>query len=112
MINFLKLPLELLFLITDDIDSLIQYLINLDLFGFITAIYVTRMGQVFYAFLMLFVTVTLYARTKNLAYLILVWLVVGGLGFAVSAPLISPLATLLTVLAITVLILKLYWRHH
>ena len=91
----------------NDVDLLLQYFLNGDLLGFLTASYTTRIGQNFYAIIALILSVPLYNRTQNVMYCAVVWLLLGGL-FIVAMPLVSPVAVLLIVLAISVILLKLF----
>lgn len=91
----------------NDVELLLQYLLAGDLLGFLTGCFVTRIGQNFYAIIALILSVPLYNRTQNVMYCAVVWLLLGGL-FIVAMPLVSPVATLLIVLAISVILLKLF----
>lgn len=97
-------------LMVDDIDLLWEYLTNLDFIGFITACYTTRLGEAFYAILMLMVSMVIFIRSKNLTYCIILWLLVGSLGFLVAVPQISSVAVMLMVLGIVGLIYKLVFK--
>jgi len=59
--------------------TLLQYLLNGDLIGFINAIYISLIGELFYGLIVLMVTVPIYIRTQSLGYVCIVWLLVGAL---------------------------------
>jgi len=90
----------------DDIDLLLAYLANLDLLGFVVACYTTRIGEAFYALIMFTFSVIIYNRTQNLMYCIILWLLVGTLGFVAAAPSISAFAVFLVVMGCLTLILR------
>ncbi len=94
----------------DDVDQIWVYLTNLDLLGFITACYTTRIGEFFYGFIMLVVMVAIYLRTESLTYCIIVSLLIGSLGFFVAAPSISTIATILIVLGLIGLFYKIIFE--
>lgn len=91
----------------NDVDLLMQYLINGDLLGFLVACFTTRMGQSFYAFIAFIVSVPLYNRTQTVIFPVVLWLLLGGL-FFIAMPMISPVAVLLVIVAITVVMLRLF----
>jgi len=93
--------------LTNDVDLLMQYLLNGDLLGFLTATFTTRIGQNFYGILSLIVSVPLYNRTQNVMYCVVLWMLLGTL-FITAMPIVSPIAVFLVVLAITVALLKLF----
>jgi len=98
--------LHILATMVDDIDLLLAYLTNLDLIGFVTACYTTRIGEAFYALVLFTISLTIYLRTQNLMYCIVLWLLVGTLGFMAAAPSISTFAVFLVVIGIITLILR------
>ena len=104
-ITFVAQTLDLLG--NGDIDLLTQYLLAGDLLGFLVACYTTRIGQVFYAILALIITVPLAIRTNSIAYVAIVWIILGGL-FQVAMPVVSPVAVLLIILGVASLLYKLF----
>jgi len=95
--------------IIDDVDFLMLYLTNLDFIGFFVACYTTRIGEAFYALVMLAFSIVLYNRTESLPLCCIMWLLVGSLGFLAAAPVISPFAVVLMSLGIIGLIYRTIW---
>lgn len=107
--SFSTLPTIVDFGIGGDISLLLTYLLAGDLAGFIIACYTTRIGQLFYAILVLCFTVPLAIRTQSITYVAIVWLIL-GIFFIPAVPLISPAAVLLLILGIGGLIYRVYTR--
>jgi len=80
-------------MITVFADQLIQYLLEGDLLGFVTACYTSRIGEGFYVIIMLGVFGVVYNRTKSLAVCGILWLLVGG-ALIYTMPIVSPIAVI------------------
>jgi len=59
-------------------DPLIQHLQQGNLLAFITGLYTRVLGTLFYVILILLVSVPLYIKTQSLAYLCILWILLGG----------------------------------
>jgi len=68
-------------------DLITQYLVQGDLIGFVLAIFTSSMGEYFLGFVILLVTVPVYMRTQSLAYVYLLWLLVGSTSLLALVPL-------------------------
>lgn len=92
-----------------DIQTLLQYLYEGDIIGFIQACYVSafQSADIFYAVLVLLFTMPLFIRTKSLPLLCILWIMLGSL-VLVATPLVSGMAFLLMAFGITGLLYKLY----
>jgi hypothetical protein len=80
-------------------DSLMQYLYNGDIIGFVVACYTSRIGEGFYAVCMLMLFGVVYNKTKSVAFCCILWLLIGGALIA-SMPVISPVAVIFTTLGL------------
>lgn len=83
------------------IETLIQFLVEGDIFGFIQAVYVSafQSSDVFYGVVTLLFTAPLYIRTRSLLLLSILWMLLGSL-FLVAMPLLSGLAMLLWIFGV------------
>lgn len=93
--------------LVDDVDLLLQYLISADFLGFFIACYTTRIGEMFYSVVLLTVSVVIYLRSGSLAYAVILWIILGSLGFLAAAPAVSVFSVLFISLALIFLIHKL-----
>jgi len=96
----------------DDLATLWYYLTQGDLWGFIQAIYVTRLGEVFWGLILLTLSVVIYARFESFTYVIILWLLMASLGFLAAAPHVSLLAVALMALGIIGVFYKTVWRNN
>lgn len=88
-----------------DVDLLMTYLVEGNLLGFIVACYTSRIGQFFWMIIILMFTVPLALRTNSIVYVAVVWLVLAGV-FQAVIPMISPVAVIFVIMAITGLIYR------
>lgn len=94
-----------------DIATLMQFLFEGDYFGFIQACYVSafQSADLFYAVVMLIITMPIYIRTKSLLLLCILWILLGGI-IVTAVPLVSSMAFLLMAFGICGVLYKLYLR--
>lgn len=59
------------------LGSLWNYIINGDLVGYINAVYTGVVGPFYFGFLVLFVLMPLYLRSKSAIYVMIFWIVTG-----------------------------------
>lgn len=92
-----------------DIQTLIQFLVEGDIFGFIQAVYVSafQSSDVFYGVVTLLLIAPLYIRTRSLLLLSILWILLGGL-FLVAMPILSGLAMLLWIFGVGGMLWTLY----
>ena len=92
-------------------DPLFQYLLSMDLIGFVFACYTSVIGSLAFGIPTLFVSAILYIRQKSLFIVSVVWLLVGA-GFISAMAELSPLAVIFTVLGIAGVLVQLIltWR--
>lgn len=92
-----------------DLTTLLQFLYEGDVFGFIQAVYVSAFQsvEVFYAFVAVLFTLPLYIRTQSLLFLSIVWILLGGL-FLVAMPIVSGVAILLIIFGLGGMFFKLF----
>jgi len=88
-------------------ETLMQFLSEGDLLGFLQAIYVTAFTNpdVLYGFVTMVFLVPIYLRTHSLALLSILWILVGT-SFMVAMPLISSLGLILLIMGIA----GLFWQ--
>jgi len=91
-------------------DLLSQYLLKGDLIGFIIALYTSVMGEVFFAFILLGISVPLYIRTQSLAYVTVVWIILGALLEAIIPTTGLSLGKILMVLGVAAILYQLFVR--
>lgn len=92
----------------NDVDLLAQYLIKGNLLGFLVATFTTRLGSSFYGLISFLVAIPLYNRTQTVMAPVVVWLLLGGL-FLASMPMITPMAVILIIVALTVMFFRLFF---
>lgn len=88
-------------------DLLMQYLMNGDIIGFVIACYTARMGMAFYGLMLMIFSGIFYNRTKSVAFISVMWLVLGGT-FELLTWVFSPLAVLLIVFGLVGVIYSLF----
>lgn len=91
--------------VTDNL--LIQYLLSGDFIGFITACYTSKIGQGFYALVLLVVFGVMYNRTQSIALCSIMWLLLGSLWIAATS-IVSPIAVILCGLGLAGILYKLF----
>lgn len=93
------------------IQTLIQFLVEGDIFGFLQAIYVSafQSSDVFYGVIVLLFTSPLYIRTRSLLLLCIIWVLLGTL-FITAMPIISGIATFLWIMGVGGMLLSLVLR--
>jgi hypothetical protein len=69
--------------------SALQYLINGNYLGFIHSIFVSTLGETFYALILLFLSLAVYIRNKTIAIPSILWILFGGF-WAVLSPAFAP----------------------
>lgn len=85
------------------LTDLMQYLYNGDIIGFVIACYTSRIGEGFYAIMMLMLFGIVYNKTKSATLCEILWLLIGG-ALIVAMPIISPVAIIFMVLGLTGLV--------
>lgn len=92
-----------------DITTLLQYLYEGDVLGFLQAVYVSafQSADIFYAMVALLFTAPLYIRTKSLLFMSIIWTLLGGF-FLVAMPIVSGVAMLLLIFGLAGMLFKLY----
>lgn len=90
------------------IETLLQYLAEGDILGFLQAIYIIAFtnADVFYGFITMMGLGAVYIRTNSLALLAILWILVGST-FMVAMPLIAGLGVFLIILGIAGLLFQL-----
>lgn len=91
------------------LDPLIQNLINGDLIGFVISCYTSVMGQTFYGFVMFIMFMVVYNKTRSLALISILWLLLGGI-FIVSVAEFSPIAMVLVAFGLTGIVYKVFGK--
>jgi len=86
--------------------SLWVYLINGDFIGFVVACYTSRIGQGFYAVLMLVLFGVVYNKTKSVALCSILWLLIGG-ALIIAMPIVSPVAVVFSCIGLTGLVYQM-----
>lgn len=92
----------------NDVDLLAQYLIQGNLLGFLVATFTTRLGSSFYGLISFFVAIPLYNRTQTVFAPVILWLLLGSF-FLASMPMITPMAVILIIVALTVTFMRLFF---
>ena len=92
-----------------DINTLLQYLFEGDVWGFLQACYVSAFhsADIFYSFLILLFSVPLYIRTKSLLLMCVLWILLGGI-VSTAIPLVGGMSFLLMMFGIGGVLYKLY----
>ena len=92
-------------------DPLFQYLLSMDLVGFVFACYTSVIGPLAFGLPILFISAVLYIRQKSLFIVSMVWLLVGA-GFISAMAELSPLAVVFTALGLAGVLVQLVltWR--
>lgn len=98
-------------LLTVDIPTLIQFLSEGDWLGFLQAVYTSAFGSadIFYAVLVMALSVPLYVRTKSLLLMCIVWVLVGS-ALITAMPLVSNVALFLMIMGIAGILYRLFIR--
>ena len=93
-----------------DIMTLLQFLAEGDLLGFLQALYVTAFGgsaDIFYGLVAMVGLGAIYIRTRSLILISILWLLVGGF-FMVALPLVAGLGVLLMIFGVGGLLYALF----
>lgn len=92
-----------------DVATLVQFLYEGDIFGFIQAVYVSAFtnSDVFYGMVVLLFTSPLYIRTRSLLLMSIMWMLLGSL-FIVAMPIVAGLGIFLWILAVGPVLWKLF----
>ena len=95
-----------------DIWTLLQFLAEGDLVGFLQALYVMvfSSADIFYALLAMLGMGAIYIRTRSLIFLSILWLLVGGF-FIVALPLVAGLGVVFLILGVAGLLFQLFKPH-
>lgn len=91
-------------------ELLWQYLQQGDLVGFATALFTSVLGDLFYALILLALTLPLYIRTQSLSYVAVLWIVLSGALVVLVPAEAQRLLRLLFVLGVAAILLKLFVR--
>ena len=93
------------------IETLIQFLWEGDVLGFLQAVYVAafQSSDVFYGMVTLLLTAPLYIRTRSLLLLCILWILLGGF-FIAAMPIVSGLATLLLIFGVAGTLFQIFMR--
>jgi len=91
------------------VPTLIQFLVEGDFLGFFEAIYVSafQSSDLFYSFLILLFTTPIYIRTRSLALLCIIWILLGGF-FISAVPIAGGLAVFLLAFGMAGLLLRAF----
>jgi len=94
-----------------DIQTLLQFLFEGDILGFIQACYTSAFlsADIFYVVLILLFTMPLYIRTKSFLLLCILWVMLGSI-IVTAVPLASSMSFLLVALGVAGLFYTLYMR--
>jgi len=92
------------------VDLLSTYLMVGDLLGFAQAVFTGAMGSMYYAFVLIIVTVPLYLRTQSLAYVSIVAIIFGSAFTAILPEAARHIAYLTLLLGVSGVITYLYTR--
>jgi hypothetical protein len=90
-----------------DLNALWTYLLEGNYLGFIVACYTILIGEGFYAYVMLVGFGIVYARTRNLGLIAIMWTVLGSF-FILLAPLASPIVVMLWIFGVVGTLFSLY----
>lgn len=88
-------------------DLLSQYLMQGDFIGFINAVYMSILGELWFAIPLLILFVPLYIKTESLEFCAILWILIGGLLIAMLPAMAATTGTLLLVLGLAVLLYRL-----
>ena len=88
-------------------DLLSQYLMQGDFIGFINAVYMSILGELWFAIPLLILFVPLYIKTERLEFCAILWILIGGLLIAMLPAMAATTSTLLLVLGLAVLLYRL-----
>ena len=61
------------------LDALWNFLLNMDILGFVQAIFIGTVGELFYGILALTLLLIVYGRTKSITYVAIIWVFLGTL---------------------------------
>ena len=95
-------------------DMLYQYLANGDLIGFFNAIFLIRIGSLWYAILILIPCLAIYMRSKSLTYTSILWILLSSILISMPIPTQAyQMGYIMLALGIAILLFRLYWgwRH-
>jgi len=92
-----------------DVMTLLQFLMEGDLLGFLQAIYISAFQSVdlFYGVVIMLFTSALLIRTRSLILVSIIWILIGGF-FMVAMPLLAALSLLLLILGIGGMLWQLF----
>lgn len=88
-------------------SSLIQYLLAWDVIGFVFAMYVSKIGVAFYGIIGLIVFGVFYNRTKSLAFISVMWILMAGYFVSVTME-FTPVAIVMVILGLVGIIYSLF----
>jgi len=88
-------------------QALTTYLRSGNLIGFVTSAYTNLMGEVFWAVIVLVISVPIYMKTGSLVYVSVMWLLLGSILGAMLPPEASHIAWILIGLGVSVIFYKL-----
>jgi len=88
-------------------DLLTQYLMQGDFFGFINAVYLSILGELWFAIPLMILFVPLYIKTESLEFCAILWILIGGSLIAILPAMAATTGTLLLVLGLAVLLYRL-----
>jgi hypothetical protein len=91
-------------------NALWQFLFAGDFVGLVVAVYTTKMGEYFFAALMLLLGVPLYIRTQSLTFVVLLWVLCSGLLLAFVPLMVSKIVGLFIILAVGGILFMLFSR--
>jgi len=78
-----------------------------DFIGFINAVYMSILGELWFAIPLLILFVPLYIKTESLEFCAILWILIGGLLIAMLPAMAATTGTLLLVLGLAVLLYRL-----
>ncbi len=88
-------------------DLLMQYLLNGDILGFIFACYTSQIGVAFYGIIGLTLFGVFYNRTKSLAFISVMWLLLAGY-FSIVTMEFTPVAVIMVILGLVGILYSLF----
>jgi len=88
-------------------DLLTQYLMQGDFIGFINAVYVSILGELWFAIPLMILFIPLYIKTESLEFCAILWVLIGGSLIAMLPAMAATTGTLLLVLGLSVLLYRL-----
>lgn len=92
-------------------DLIRQYLQKGDIIGFINAVFTLTIGEFWYVFPLMFIFIPLYIKTGSLEYVVVLWILIGGILTAMLPAPAMQITAILTVLGIAFILYRLVRRY-